>query len=112
MNKDLLVKLEQKKEMHRRWKQGHVPWEEYRNAMRVCRVKIRKAKALTELNLMRDAKNTKKGFYRYIDHKRKTKESVSPLTNEGEQVTTDVEKAEVLNFFTLVFTGGQASHIS
>ena len=30
MNKELLAKLEQKKEVYRGWKQGHIAWEEYR----------------------------------------------------------------------------------
>ncbi|KAK4819465.1 hypothetical protein QYF61_004691 [Mycteria americana] len=56
---------------------------------------VRKAKAQPELNLARDAKNNKKGFYRYINQKRKVKESVPPLMNEnGELVSTDEEKAE------------------
>ena len=58
-----------------------MPWEVYRNTVRTCRDGIRKAKVLTELNLVRDAKNNKKGFYRYIGQKRKTKESVPPLKN-------------------------------
>lgn len=80
----------------------------------MCRDGIRKVKPLTELNLARDAKNNKKEFHGYIGHKRKTKASVLSLTNEdGELVTTEMEKAEVLNnFFASVFTGGQASHIS
>ena len=62
----------------------------------MCRDGIRKAKALKELNLARDAKNNKTGFYRC--HKRKTRESVALLTNEDrELVTADVEKADVLN---------------
>ena len=108
-----LVKLKQKKELYRQWKQGCVPWEEYRNAVWMCRDEIRKAKELTELNLVRDAKDNKKGFYRYTD-KRKTRKNVAPLRNEDrELVITDVEKAEVLNnFFASVFTGRQAFHIS
>ncbi|XP_068520926.1 uncharacterized protein [Anas acuta] len=114
LSNDLLVKLRQKKELHRQWKRGRVLWEEYRNAVWTCRDGIRKAKALTELNLARDAKNNKKGFYKYIGQKRKTKESVPPLKNvDGGLVTTDMEKAEVRNnFFASVFTGHQASHIS
>ncbi|KAK4821758.1 hypothetical protein QYF61_000819 [Mycteria americana] len=51
---------------------------------------VRKAKAQLELNLARDAKNTKKGFYRYIDQKRKVKESVPPLMNKnGDLVSTE-----------------------
>ena len=48
---------------------------------------IRKAKAQMELNLARDVKNTKKGFYWYNGQKGKAKESVPPLRNEkGELV--------------------------
>lgn len=80
----------------------------------MCRDGIRKSKALLELSLARDSKNNKKGFSRYIDCKRKTKESIVPLTNEdGRLVETDVEKPEVLNNnFALVFTGSQSSHTS
>ncbi|KAK4810612.1 hypothetical protein QYF61_007349 [Mycteria americana] len=37
---------------------------------------VRKAKVRLELNLARDAKNNKKGFYRHVSQKRKVKESV------------------------------------
>jgi len=50
--------------MHRQWKQGQVSWEEYRDAAWFCRDGIRKVKVQLELNLARDAKNNKKGFYR------------------------------------------------
>lgn len=39
---------------------------------------VRKTKAHLELNLERDVKSNKKGFYRYIDSKKKTKENVGP----------------------------------
>ena len=48
--------------MHRQWKQGQVPWEEYKDAARLCRDGVRKAKAQLELNLTRGAKMNKKGF--------------------------------------------------
>ena len=50
-------------------------WEEYRAVVRVCRDRIRKAKAQMELNLARDVKDNKKGFYRYISRRRQAKES-------------------------------------
>ena len=44
------------------------------------------------MNLARDVKNNKKGFYRYISQKRKTKEIIPPLVNEkGGLATTDME---------------------
>jgi len=67
-----------------------------------------------ELNLERDAKNNKKGFYRYVSQKRKVKESMFPLMSKtGKLVTTDEYKAEVLkNIFASVCTGNLSSHTS
>jgi len=57
--------------------------------------------------LERDAKNKKKGFYRYVNRKRKDKERLPPLMKKGGNlVYTDEEKAEVLsNIFASAFTG-------
>lgn len=59
-----------------------------------------------ELNLFRDVKGIKKGFYRYLGSKRKTKENVGQLLNSvGNLVTKNTEKAKVPSaFFTLIFT--------
>ena len=78
----------------------------------MCRDGIRKAKAQMELNLARDVKRNKKGFYRYTGQKRQAKESAPPLINgKGELVIIDTEKAEIRNkFFASVFTGSQTSH--
>ena len=111
--KDLQLKLREKGEMYRKWKQGCVSWEEYRAVVCVCRDRIRKAKAQMELNLARDVKDNKKGFYRYIGRRRQTKEDVPPLMKgNGELASSDIEKAEVLSeCFTSVFMGGQASRV-
>lgn len=66
--------------MHRKWKQGHASWEEYKGM--VCRDGIRTAKAQLKLNLVRDAKNEKKSFDRYISQKRKTKDIAPALKKE------------------------------
>ncbi|GAB0180270.1 mitochondrial enolase superfamily member 1 [Grus japonensis] len=112
MNKELLGKVKQKKEAYRGWKQGQVAREEYRETVRAAREQVRKAKALTEINLARDVKDNKKSFYRYVSDKRRMRENVGPLRNEtGDLVTQDMEKAEILNdFFASVFTGKSLSH--
>ena len=59
---------------------------------------IRGTKAQMELNLARDAKNNKKGFYSYVSQKREVKESVPSLMNRnGKLVSTDEEKADILS---------------
>ncbi|CAM4378788.1 unnamed protein product [Lepidochelys olivacea] len=85
--------------------------EEYKNIARACRNDIRRAKSHLELQLARDVKSNKKGFFRYVGNKKNAKESVGPLLNEGGNlVTEDVEKANVLNaFFASVFTNKVSS---
>ncbi|CAM4592414.1 unnamed protein product [Caretta caretta] len=85
--------------------------EEYKNIARACRNEIWRAKSHLELQLARDIKSKKKGFFRYVGNKKKAKESVGPLLNEGGNlVTEDVEKANVLNaFFASVFTNKVSS---
>ncbi|MFV1168848.1 hypothetical protein QMK97_29500, partial [Klebsiella pneumoniae] len=100
LGKDLLVKLREKYRLYQLWKQGRVTWEEYRDAVRTCRRRIRKAKAQVELNLARDVKNNMKAFYRYIGQKRQAEMGIPSLVNlKGELASTDEEKAEVLNEF-------------
>ena len=91
-----------------------VAWEEYTDAVLMCRNEIRKAKAQMELNLARDVKNNKKVFFRYTEQERQAKESVPPLINQkGELTSSNMEEAEVLNeAFALVFIARQPSHIS
>ncbi|CAM4585984.1 unnamed protein product [Lepidochelys kempii] len=85
--------------------------DEYINIARACKNEIRKAKSHLELQLARDVKSNKKGFFRYVGNKKKAKESVGPLLNEGGNlVTEDVEKANVLNAcFASVFTNKVSS---
>ncbi|KAK4825261.1 hypothetical protein QYF61_025722 [Mycteria americana] len=84
MSPDLLVKLKGKKEMHRQWKQGQVSWEEYRDTAWLCRGGVRKAKAQLELNLAKDAKNNKKGFYSHGSQVRSlVTRNIAPIFKKG-----------------------------
>ncbi|GAB0189216.1 mitochondrial enolase superfamily member 1 [Grus japonensis] len=106
MSKEILRKLKRKKKVYTVWKKGLATCEEYRNVVSVCRDATRKAKARMELNLARDVKDNKKGFFYFISSKRKTRENVGLLLNEVDTlVTEDTEKVELLNaFFASVFT--------
>ena len=79
----------------------------------MCRDRIRKAKVQRELNLARDVKDNKKGFYRYIGRRRQAKESVPPLMKGNRELASpDIEKAEVRSECSAsVFMGGQASGV-
>ncbi|CAM5166679.1 unnamed protein product [Natator depressus] len=84
--------------------------EEYKNIARACRSEIRKAKSHLEWQLARDVKSNKKGFFRYVSNKKKVKESVGPLWNEGgNQVTEDVKVNVLTAFFASVFTNKVSS---
>jgi len=87
------------------WKKGWATLREYRELIRTCREKIRKAEAELELNLATVIKENKKHFYKYFNSKRRAKENLHPLLDAAGNVTTeDKEKAEVLNaFFTSLF---------
>ncbi|KFR04018.1 hypothetical protein Y956_04669, partial [Nipponia nippon] len=113
LNRKLWLELKKKRRAYRLWKKGQATQEDYKDIGRLCREKIRKVKARLELNQARDVKNNK-GINRYINQKRKVKESIPPLrSSSGKLVTTDEEKAEVLkNFFASVFTGNLSPHTS
>ena len=69
--------------------------------MRLCREKIKRAKAQVELHLTIAIKDSKKCFYKYIKNRRRGKENQHPLLVGGGSVATkDEEKAEVLNAFS------------
>lgn len=65
-----------KKQAYRRWKQGQVTQEEYRDIIQICRNEIRKVKAQLEVTVARDLMSIK-----YISSNRKTREWVGLLLN-------------------------------
>jgi len=103
-----------KRKVYGMWKEGQANWEEYRNVVKACSDAMREAKVHLELNLVRDVKNNKKSFFKYISSKQKTRNNVGLLQNKvGALVMEDAEKAELLSaFFASVFsanTGPQKS---
>lgn len=69
INKELLAKLKLKKEARRGWKQVQEGIQRHRLGIQES---VRKAKLQIELNLAKDVKENRKGFYTYFCDKRKT----------------------------------------
>lgn len=61
------------------WKRRLAKWEEKGTFVRACRNATKKAKVHLKLNLMKEAKNNKKGFSKHVNSKRRTRENVGPL---------------------------------
>ncbi|KAK4829638.1 hypothetical protein QYF61_005849 [Mycteria americana] len=105
LTRELWLELRKKKRVYGLWRKGQTSQEDYKGVARLCREKIRRAKAELELNLATVIKDNKKYFFKYISGKRRAKENLQPLVDGGgNTVTKDEEKAEVLNaFFVSVF---------
>ncbi|GAB0202528.1 mitochondrial enolase superfamily member 1 [Grus japonensis] len=69
------------------------------------REKIHVAKAQLELKLASTVGDNKKGFFKYVNNKRRTRENIGLLLNKNGHLTNrDIDKAETFNaFFASVF---------
>ncbi|KAK4815646.1 hypothetical protein QYF61_005208 [Mycteria americana] len=100
LTRERWLELRKKRRVYDLWKKGRATQEDYKGVARLCREKIRRAKAELELNLAAAVKDNKKHFFKYISSKRRAKENLQPLVDGGgNTVTKDEEKTEVLNAF-------------
>jgi len=100
LNTELWLELRIEGRVYVLWKKGQATQEHYKHIVRLCREKVRRAKAQPELSLATAAKGNNKLFCKYISNKRRAKENLHPLSDVGgNPVTKDKEKAEVLNAF-------------
>ena len=100
LNRDLRLELKSRMKDYGLWKSSQATYDDYRYVAKLCRKKIRKAKAQLELSSDSKVKDNNEYFYKYINSKRRARENLHPLLDaEGNMVTKDQEKAEVLNAF-------------
>ncbi|KAK4826106.1 LOW QUALITY PROTEIN: hypothetical protein QYF61_005244 [Mycteria americana] len=89
LNRELWLELMKRRRVYDLWKKGLATQGDYKDAVRLCREKIRRAKAQLELHLPTAIKDNKKCFYKYISHKRR---DLYPLLDAGENIVTKDEE--------------------
>ena len=108
MNSEALKKVKKKREAYQRYMETREGREycEYAKARNQAKWACKKAVRDFERCIAREAKKNPKAFYAYARSKLRTKEGVADLEDkDGEPVTSDRDKASMLNdFFCSVFT--------
>ncbi|KAK4810624.1 hypothetical protein QYF61_007361 [Mycteria americana] len=74
--RELWLELRRKRRVYNLWQKGQATQEDYKGVARLCREKIRRAKAKLELSLATAVKDNKKYFFKYISSKRRAKENL------------------------------------
>ncbi|KAK4813674.1 LOW QUALITY PROTEIN: hypothetical protein QYF61_017641 [Mycteria americana] len=112
LTRELWLELRKKRRVYDLWKKGQATQEDYKGVARLCKEKIRRAKAELELNLAAVVKDNKKYFFKYMSSKRRAKENLQPLLDGGgNTVTKDEEKAESLTIRPVVIQGEMVSDL-
>ncbi|KAK4816761.1 hypothetical protein QYF61_022759 [Mycteria americana] len=91
LTRELWLGLRKKRRVYNLWKKGRATQEDYKGVARLCREKIRRAKAELQLNLAAAVKDNKKHFFKYISSKRRAKENLQPLVDGGGNTVTKDE---------------------
>lgn len=97
------MEVGQRKKIRDLWKQGLASEGEDRAAVHICREKTRKAKAQLELTLATVVSDNKKGFFKYVQSKRRSNENTVLILGDNGHLTNKEEKiAEHLMYFLFV----------
>ncbi|KAK4832343.1 hypothetical protein QYF61_021872 [Mycteria americana] len=92
--------LRRKKKLYDLWKLGGASEEDYRAVVCIRKEKTRKAKAQLELKLASVVSDNKKGFFKYVNSKRRSKGNIGPiLVEDGHLTNMDEEKADAFKAF-------------
>ena len=92
--------LKREKKLYGLWNQDQALQEDYRAVTHICRENTRKAKAQIELKVASVVSDNKKGFLKYGNSKRRSKENVISIL-DGHLSNRNEEKAECSMFFCL-----------
>ncbi|RMC15560.1 hypothetical protein DUI87_07760 [Hirundo rustica rustica] len=77
---ETLVETQEKKRVYDPWKNGQAAKEDYMDALRLYREKIRSNRDQLELNMAIAIEDNKKCFHKYVSNKRRAKkENYNPL---------------------------------
>lgn len=78
------MRQKKKKIIYDFWKKGQATQDNHKDIVRLCREKIRRAKAHLELNLATAREDNKKAFHNHISN-RKVEENLHPFLNMVEE---------------------------
>jgi hypothetical protein len=114
LNEKALCKVRKKRQAYQRYLQTRdgKDYDLYARARNQAKKACRDAVKETEKSVAMKAKQNPKAFYAYARTKLNTRDGIADLTDGGTKVSSDSEKANVLNnFFSSVFTDEDTSQI-
>ena len=114
-NKTIANAIKKRNKKHKSMSPHPSPWEiaEHKRLCREVDKLVRSAKISEEKRVASASKENPKEFFAYVNSRKPIKNNISPLKDlEGNLVTSDFEKAELMNkYFTSVFTTEELSTI-